>query len=67
MGNMDRVMLTRDEYIAFANRHGCFDEINIELSYKYYVASFSDDPNDLVKADNGFTWNNYYRVEGRFN
>jgi hypothetical protein len=68
MGNMDNCkMFTFDEYADYANKHGCFDEIDIELGYKYYIALFDEDPKAMAKADVNLVWNNLYRVESRFN
>ncbi len=58
---------TLEEYRKYCNDEGEFDEINIKLAYKLYVALCFGTAEELKKVENDCFWNLLFRKDKRFN
>jgi hypothetical protein len=59
--------LTYEEYKMLAIEEGSRWEWEIELGYKYYVALYEKDKDQIDKIANQLNWNAYLVAQGRLN
>jgi hypothetical protein len=58
---------TLEQYTEFLNSLNIYDEFQIKISYRIYLALESGDENEIRKANINNWYNAYYRSSGRFN
>ena len=60
-------ILTLDSYTKHLNGLGIYDAIDIQLQYKIYLATQTEDQEVISKSMISYYYNTYYRLLGRFN